>query len=229
MPLPASFATITVTGTYVDFNGNAADGSVTFTPPAGTFLKATDVDVMIVPKPVVAALDPAGAFTVTLPVTDDPDVVPQFTYAVTENVTGLRRTYNVAIPSSLLPGPVDLSDLAPTGSVTVGTTALTKTVADSLYAPIGAASTAATTAAAGVVELATVTETTTGTDTVRAVTPAGLKAVADTKADADTTIAALNGKATYTAVGVTGSGRILLANTSTPAGMQAGDVVIVVP
>lgn len=33
----------------------------------------------------------------------------------------------------------------------------------------------------GVVELATSAECTTGTDTVRAVTPAGLKAVADTK------------------------------------------------
>lgn len=42
----------------------------------------------------------------------------------------------------------------------------------------------ASTAGAGLVELATTTETTTGTDTARAVTPAGLKAVADTKAPA---------------------------------------------
>lgn len=35
--------------------------------------------------------------------------------------------------------------------------------------------------AKGIVELATTAECTTGTDTVRAVTPAGLKAVADTK------------------------------------------------
>jgi len=41
----------------------------------------------------------------------------------------------------------------------------------------------ASTTVKGIVELATTTETTTGTDTVRAVTPAGLKAVADTKAD----------------------------------------------
>lgn len=43
---------------------------------------------------------------------------------------------------------------------------------------------AATTTAIGAVELATNAETTTGTDTVRAVTPAGVKAVADTKAAA---------------------------------------------
>ena len=42
----------------------------------------------------------------------------------------------------------------------------------------------ATESATGIVELATTTEATTGTDTVRAVTPAGLKAVADTKAAA---------------------------------------------
>lgn len=41
---------------------------------------------------------------------------------------------------------------------------------------------AATTTASGAVELATTAETTTGTDTVRATTPAGVKAVADTKA-----------------------------------------------
>ncbi len=44
----------------------------------------------------------------------------------------------------------------------------------------------ATTTAKGIVELATNVETTTGTDTVRAVTPAGVKAVADTKVTAVT-------------------------------------------
>lgn len=42
---------------------------------------------------------------------------------------------------------------------------------------------AATESATGVVELATTSEATTGTDTTRAVTPAGVKAVADTKAN----------------------------------------------
>jgi hypothetical protein len=139
MALPASFGTITVTGTYIDFLGNPATGTVTFSPPANTFLKVTDVDVMVVPKSIEVTLDVSGAFSVTLPLTDDPQVVPAFTYSVAESVTGLRRSYSVEIPTALLPGPVDLSDLAPTGSVTVGTTALTKTVADALYAPIDAA------------------------------------------------------------------------------------------
>lgn len=45
----------------------------------------------------------------------------------------------------------------------------------------------ATTTTKGIVELATTAETTAGTDTVRAVTPAGVKAVADTKAAASHT------------------------------------------
>lgn len=53
---------------------------------------------------------------------------------------------------------------------------------DGSYATTGHTHAAATTTAAGVVELATTTEATTGTDTSRAVTPAGVKAVADTKA-----------------------------------------------
>ena len=139
MPLPASFGTITVTGKYIDFLGSPASGTVTFSPPANTFLKVTDVDVMVVPKAIEVTLDVSGAFSVTLPLTDDPQVVPAFTYSVAESVTGLRRSYSVEIPTALLPGPVDLSDLAVTGSVTVGTTALTRLVADALYAPIDAA------------------------------------------------------------------------------------------
>src|SRR5688500_10417244 len=96
---------------------------------------------MVVPATFTIALNSGGGFSIVLPVTDDPDVVPSFTYNVTEEITGpaasLRRTYAVEIPSALLPGPVDLSDLAPTGVTVVGTTALTKTVADALYAAIG--------------------------------------------------------------------------------------------
>jgi hypothetical protein len=137
MALPVSFGTITVTGKYVDFTGIPAVGTVTFSPPSNIFLKVTDVDIMVTPKAIEVTLDVEGAFSVTLPLSDDPQVTPSFTYSVTESVTGLRRAYNVEIPSSLLPGPVDLSDLAPTGASVTGTTALTRLVADTLYAPIG--------------------------------------------------------------------------------------------
>lgn len=66
---------------------------------------------------------------------------------------------------------------AGTSNLALGTTASTAKAGN--YSPP-----AATTTAQGVVELATTAEATTGTDTARAVTPAGLKAVADTKAAA---------------------------------------------
>lgn len=53
---------------------------------------------------------------------------------------------------------------------------------DNTWAAAGSATVDASTTVKGIVELATTAETTTGTDTVRAVTPAGVKAVADTKA-----------------------------------------------
>ena len=61
---------------------------------------------------------------------------------------------------------------AGTSNLTIGTTGTTA----------AAGNRAATEAAIGMVELATTAEATTGTDTTRAVTPAGVKAVADTKA-----------------------------------------------
>lgn len=136
MVLPIEFGTITIERDYVDLNGLPGEGDVTFAPPATTLLVSNVSKVAIVPKPrTVALVD--GHLSVTLPLTSDPDITPAFTYAVTENVSGLRRTYNIEIPNELLPGPVNLGDLAPVGAVVTGTTALTKTVADALYAPIG--------------------------------------------------------------------------------------------
>lgn len=63
----------------------------------------------------------------------------------------------------------------------------------------------------------------TGSVTVPTPTTTGQAA---TKGYVDT---AVTGKATLTGVGATASGRIILSNTSTPAGMQAGDIIVVVP
>lgn len=66
-----------------------------------------------------------------------------------------------------------------TGTQTASTISDFSTAAD---ARVNALVPAASETASGKVELATTAEATTGTDTVRAVTPAGVKAVADTKA-----------------------------------------------
>jgi hypothetical protein len=70
----------------------------------------------------------------------------------------------------------DLSAIAGLATSAYGRAFLTLTDQAALMSLIASA----TTTAAGLIELATTTETTTGTDAVRAVTPAGLKAVTDT-------------------------------------------------
>jgi hypothetical protein len=69
----------------------------------------------------------------------------------------------------------------------------------------------ASTTVSGVVELATTAETTAGTDTVRAVTPAGLKSVADTKVGTDGTVLSVVKltQAAYTALGASVSATTL--------------------
>jgi hypothetical protein len=137
MALPASFGTTTVTGSYLALTGQAAQGTVKFSAPPTAFLKAIAEDIIIVPLSFTATLDVNGEFSIVLPVTDDPDVTPSFTYTVNEAITGpgpaMSRQYNVEIPNSFAGGTVDLSDLAPVGVVVTGSTALTKTVADAYY------------------------------------------------------------------------------------------------
>lgn len=106
---------------------------------------------------------------------------------------------------------------------------------------------AASLTASGIVELATTTEATTGTDAVRAVTPAGLKAMTDLKADlththAGSAITSGTVSATYLpAASATATGIVELATNAetitgtdttravTPAGVDAALIVGVGP
>lgn len=110
MALGANINTVTITGNYVDYEGNAIQGQVRFT--LGDVLRSGIDDQMVAPSSVVVALN-AGAFTVTLPATNDPDVVPNpFTYTVEESFPG-GRTYTISIPYDTA-GSLDLADLSPT-------------------------------------------------------------------------------------------------------------------
>ena len=110
MALGANINTVTITGNYVDYEGNAIQGQVRFT--LGDVLRSGIDDQMVAPSSVVVALN-AGAFTVTLPATNDPDVVPNpFTYTVEESFPG-GRTYTISIPYDTV-GSLDLADLSPT-------------------------------------------------------------------------------------------------------------------
>lgn len=109
MPLTPNLATVTVSGTYVDIQGNAIAGQVKFTPRA--ILIDPAADQTIIPKTITVTLDVNGGFSVVLPVTDDPDLTPTgFTYRVEESFSG-GRSYDITIPSS--PVTLNLADVVP--------------------------------------------------------------------------------------------------------------------
>jgi hypothetical protein len=110
MALGANINTVTVTGNYVDYEGNAIQGQIRFT--LGDVLRSGIDDQMVAPSSVVVPLS-SGAFSVTLPATNDPDVVPNpFTYTVEESFPG-GRTYTISIPYDTA-GSLDLADISPT-------------------------------------------------------------------------------------------------------------------
>jgi hypothetical protein len=99
-----------VTGNYVDFEGTAIQGQVRFT--LGDVLRNGTDDQMVAPSSIVVPLS-AGAFSVTLPATNDPDVVPNpFVYTVEESFPG-GRSYTISVPYTTA-GSLDLADLSPT-------------------------------------------------------------------------------------------------------------------
>ena len=66
---------------------------------------------MVAPSSVVVALS-SGAFSVILPATNDPDIVPTtFTYTVEESFPG-GRTYTISVPYDTV-GSLDLADISP--------------------------------------------------------------------------------------------------------------------
>ena len=110
MALPTNLTTIGITGNYIDYEGNPIQGQVRFT--LGDVIRVGIDDQMIAPSSVVVGLS-SGAFSVTLPATNDPDSVPiPFTYTVEESFAG-GRTYTISVPYTSA-GALDLADLSPT-------------------------------------------------------------------------------------------------------------------
>lgn len=105
-PIP-SWNKVPLTGKYADAKGNPLTGTIRFTPS----VRVADVTdrVMVVPATFEAVLDAEGAFSIELPATDDPDIVPSgFTYTVVEEITG-GETYSIELSVTALPGGVDLT------------------------------------------------------------------------------------------------------------------------
>jgi hypothetical protein len=109
MALAPSLTTVAITGNYVDYEGNPIQGQVRFT--LGDVLRNGTDDQMVAPSSVVVALS-AGAFSVIIPATNDPDIVPAtFTYTVEESFPG-GRSYTISVPFDTV-GSLDLADISP--------------------------------------------------------------------------------------------------------------------
>jgi hypothetical protein len=96
MPLASNVALTTITGQFVDYEGNAIAGQIKFT--MSKVLRNSIADQIVVPSTATATLDGSGGFTVTLPATDDPELSEIFTYAVEESFVG-GRSYNISLPA----------------------------------------------------------------------------------------------------------------------------------
>ena len=109
MALDASINTVTVTGTFVDFEGTPIVGQVRFV--LSSLLRNPTGDQIVVPSSVTKTSDSNGSFTIDLPATDDTDVIPNFTYTVQETFTK-GRTYTLSLPVATV-GSLDLADVSP--------------------------------------------------------------------------------------------------------------------
>jgi hypothetical protein len=108
MALSPNLSTTTVTGNYVDVEGNPIAGQVKFTPRP--VLIDGVANQIIIPRTIVATLNNLGSFSIILPVTDDDDLTPvNWTYQVEEAFVG-GRTYDITIPTG---ASIDLADVVP--------------------------------------------------------------------------------------------------------------------
>lgn len=113
MPIAGNITLITISGTYVDYQGNPIAGQVTFT--LSDTLRNQIADQIVIPSTIVATLDANGSFSAILPATNDPEFSSQFVYTVTEAFSG-GRTYTISLPEGA--ATRNIADLAPTGTFT---------------------------------------------------------------------------------------------------------------
>lgn len=110
--IPGDLSSIIVTGTFLNFLGVPASGTVTFTPSI-TPLKDV-ASTMFTGGAIVATLNGSGSFSVSLTCTSNNDILPfAWTYTITTNINGVSTVYpGKAIPYSPS-STVDLTALLP--------------------------------------------------------------------------------------------------------------------
>jgi hypothetical protein len=117
MTLPEGLETVTVTGRFLDADGDSCRGTITFNP-APCVITFRDQGVFVL-GPETVNLNGQGEFTATLVASDATGADPQnFTYHVSEHTScaDCRREYDIVLPSGT--GTIDLADLAPADPTT---------------------------------------------------------------------------------------------------------------
>lgn len=115
MSLPDEVSTCRVTGSYVGFDGEPAEGEVHFYPTVNELLSSSGVAVLKETEPLVGTLTD-GELDFTVPATDDPDLTPAgWGYTVVERFCNRENAgpYTILAPSS----GVDLPTAAPADPV----------------------------------------------------------------------------------------------------------------
>lgn len=108
MTFPTGWALVTVTGTYLDRTGAPLAGTVIFSSQQVTLGNGT----VVTPAQFLCTLDVNGAFSTSLPATDDPTFTPAgWAYAVNEQLPGGRSTFFIELPHAT--SSVDMSTVAP--------------------------------------------------------------------------------------------------------------------
>lgn len=118
MPVPGTLPSLTVTGAYDSAAGVAQAGVVMFTPSATVMDAAGKVVITAVPVP--EPLNSGGSFSVVLPCTDTPGLVPpNWQYNCTVAVAGAQQSFPFYLPRALggTAATVDITQLAPVPGV----------------------------------------------------------------------------------------------------------------
>lgn len=135
MAIPAGWSTTKVYGTYLDINGAPKHGRLHFKPRASRLLIQEEV---VISDIITVQLDATGYFEVLIPVTNDPDVMPEnFSYEVREDFKGGSK-YNIAVPISDV--PLNIYNLAPVAPNSGISLPLTRLEYESVLGMIGKAS-----------------------------------------------------------------------------------------
>lgn len=110
MTYPASLGTRTIAGVVLTADGNPAAGTIRLTRAIP--LQGPADDITIQPGAHTATLDAAGAYSLTVPVSDDGDWSPSgWAYTLDVDTTAWRYRTDIAIPAG---PPASLADLVPT-------------------------------------------------------------------------------------------------------------------